>query len=92
MSSNNFREKDDFISYKKLLVFGAESSGKSSFAHRLTKGKFKEDLVHTQEGKIIIIINLYYSCSRKPNRIQIKRWKISKYKSIRNKNRRKYNI
>ena len=54
MSNNNFREKVDFISYKKLLVFGAESSGKSSFAHRLSKGKFKENLVHTQEGKIII--------------------------------------
>ena len=54
MTTSNFREKYDFISYKKVLVFGAESTGKSSFAHRLSKGKFKEDLVHTQEGKIII--------------------------------------
>ena len=44
--------EDDFISYKKVLLFGAESSGKSSFSNKLQGKKFQEDIIHTDEGKI----------------------------------------
>ena len=47
-------EKPKYISYKKVLLFGAESTGKSSFTLRLKEGKFQENIEHSKEGKIII--------------------------------------
>ena len=32
----------DFVSYKKILVFGAESTGKTTLTNRLIKGEFSE--------------------------------------------------
>ena len=45
------KEKPKFVSYKKVLLFGAESTGKSSFTLRLKEGKFQEDIEPTKEGK-----------------------------------------
>ena len=47
-------KSEDFFSYKKVLLFGDESTGKSSFANKLKGKKFKEDIEHTEEGKLII--------------------------------------
>ena len=43
-------EHSEFVSYKKVLLFGAESTGKSSLSKRLEKGKFVEDIAHTEDG------------------------------------------
>ena len=43
-------DDSDFISYKKVLLFGAESTGKSSFTKLLKFGKFPEKISHTEEG------------------------------------------
>ena len=51
MELNNSEEKPEYISYKKVLLFGAESTGKTSFANLLKKGKFEENITHTVEGK-----------------------------------------
>ena len=48
------KENPRFVSYKKVLLFGAESTGKSSFTMKLNEGKFQENIEHTKEGKIII--------------------------------------
>ena len=48
MEENN--NNSDFISYKKVLLFGAESTGKSSFTKLLKFGKFPEKISHTEEG------------------------------------------
>ena len=32
----------EFVSYKKILVFGAESTGKTTLTNRLIKGEFCE--------------------------------------------------
>ena len=32
----------EFVSYKKILVFGAESTGKSTLTNRIIKGEFSE--------------------------------------------------
>ena len=40
----------EFVSYKKVLLFGAESTGKSSLSKRLEKGKFIEDIANTEDG------------------------------------------
>ena len=40
-----------FVSYKKVLLFGAESTGKSTFSNLLKGKTFKEDIPHTEEGK-----------------------------------------
>ena len=50
------KEKPKFISYKKVLLFGAESTGKSSFTMKLKERKFQENIEHAKEGKIINII------------------------------------
>jgi GTPase SAR1 family protein len=54
MNSTDYRDKYDYISYKKVLLFGDESTGKSSLAQRLAKGKFQENITHSNEGKTII--------------------------------------
>ena len=52
MEENSDKDKPDYVSYKKVLIFGAQSSGKSSFSERLKNGKFKENLQHTEECKL----------------------------------------
>jgi GTPase SAR1 family protein len=49
----------DYVSYKKVLVFGSEGTGKTSFTKRLEQDLF-EDESHTEEGKIKLIINILY--------------------------------
>ena len=49
----------DYVSYKKVLVFGSEGTGKTSFTKRLEQDLF-EDESHTQDGKIKLIINILY--------------------------------
>ena len=49
----------DYVSYKKVLVFGSEGTGKTSFTKRLEQDLF-EDESHTKEGKIKLIINILY--------------------------------
>ena len=44
-------DKQVFISHKKVLLFGSESTGKSSFSNRLKTGVFKDNIEHTKEGK-----------------------------------------
>ena len=51
INTSEEKEKPKFISYKKVLLFGAESTGKSSFTLRLKEGKFQEDIEPTKEGK-----------------------------------------
>ena len=41
----------EFISYKKVILFGAESSGKTSLAKMFEKGKFSDESP-TQSGKL----------------------------------------
>ena len=45
------RNKPDFVSYKKVLLFGSESSGKSTIVNRLKTGEFKGEIGHTKDGK-----------------------------------------
>ena len=58
MEFDNEKNKPEFFSYKKVLLFGAESTGKSSFANRLKTGLFKDDIKHTEEGNKYIYINI----------------------------------
>ena len=44
------QEKANYSSYKKVLLFGDESTGKSSLSRRLITNKFKEDIIHTENG------------------------------------------
>lgn len=57
----------DFLSYKKVLLFGDKNTGKSSLVHRFKEDKFPDLLSPTEESKTIIyiLINkifLNYSC------------------------------
>ena len=40
----------EFVSYKKLLIFGAEGSGKTSLIKSFEKGTFTNE-THTENGK-----------------------------------------
>ena len=40
-----------FISYKKVIIFGAEGSGKSTLTKSLETGKFSEP-THTENSKL----------------------------------------
>lgn len=42
--------KSYYISHKKLLIFGAESTGKSSLSNRLIFGRFVDNIEHTKES------------------------------------------
>jgi GTPase SAR1 family protein len=35
--------KIEFVSYKKLIIFGSEGAGKTSLTSRLESGSFKEE-------------------------------------------------
>lgn len=49
MNSDNM----EFICYKKLVIFGAKGSGKTSFIRAIQDRKFEEDL-ESENGKYII--------------------------------------
>ena len=55
----------DYFSYKKVIIFGAEGSGKSTLSKSLETGKFSEQN-HTESSKYIylLIINLLILLSR----------------------------
>ena len=40
----------EFVSYKKVLVFGANGTGKSTLTKYIEKGSFSNEL-HTENGK-----------------------------------------
>ena len=48
MSSSS---KLEFISHKKVLLFGAQSTGKSSFSYWLENKQFSEDIIPSEESK-----------------------------------------
>ena len=50
-----------YTSYKKLLIFGSESSGKTSLTKRLEKDTFQEES-HSENGNIFYnyILNIIY--------------------------------
>ncbi len=43
----------EFISYKKLVVFGAEGVGKTSLTKSIEKGNFSEDITHSESRKFM---------------------------------------
>ncbi len=45
----------EFVSYKKVLVFGAAGTGKSTLTKSIEKGVFTEES-HTENGKLIYLI------------------------------------
>ena len=49
--NSNF-ERPRYISYKKVLLLGVKSTGKSSLSNRLEKGIFIENIEPKEEGKI----------------------------------------
>ena len=47
-------EKDnEYVSYKKLLVFVAEGSGKTTFSKYLEINGFSSEITHTENGNLI---------------------------------------
>ena len=40
----------EFASYKKLIVFGSEGTGKTSLSNRIERGSFTNE-THTDNGK-----------------------------------------
>jgi GTPase SAR1 family protein len=45
-------EEIEYISYKKVIIFGVEGSGKSTLSKSLETGKFSEQ-THTYDSKYI---------------------------------------
>ena len=45
----------EYASFKKVLIFGSEGSGKSSLVKRIDKGHFSEES-HSDNGNIFLII------------------------------------
>ena len=44
--------ENEFISYKKIVIFGAEGSGKTTLSNSLKTGKFLEQS-HSENSKLI---------------------------------------
>ena len=49
----------DFISYKKLLIFGTEQVGKTSLARSFQANNFLDDTESSNKGNIFYLI-IYY--------------------------------
>ena len=45
----------EFVSYKKLLIFGTESVGKTTLTKSMEKGAFTNES-HTENGKLILLL------------------------------------
>ena len=58
-----------FVSYKKLLIFGSEGSGKTSLTKRLEKGSFQEE--STSENCNIVFNYIFQNIYRYPNKRNI---------------------
>ena len=62
-----------FLSYKKVLLFGDEATGKSTLIYRLENGRLPNLISPTEESKkiIYIITNIiYYNYSIKTSSIR----------------------
>ena len=46
--------KQEYISFKKVLLFGDKGTGKSSLTERFKTTKFSDSISHTNDSKIII--------------------------------------
>ena len=46
--------KQEYISYKKVLLFGDKGTGKSSLTERFKTKQFSDSISPTNDGKIII--------------------------------------
>ena len=76
-------DKPAYIMHKKVLLFGCEASGKTTFSNFLKTGSFNKNVSHTNESKYIIKFTSFnYSCPRKSDRIQIKRREILEHEFI----------
>ena len=45
----------EFVSYKKVVIFGSEGTGKSSLSKRIERGAFTNE-THTENGKYKIYL------------------------------------
>ena len=43
----------EFVSYKKLVVFGAVGVGKTTLTKSIEKGTFSEEITHSENRKFI---------------------------------------
>lgn len=63
----------DFVSFKKVLVFGSEGTGKTSLTKKIEQDLFANES-HTKDGKIKLIINILYKpLSQKKYRSTLRR-------------------
>lgn len=46
--------KAEFIAYKKLLIFGAEETGKSSFVSKLETNSFPDEYTSSEKGTFFL--------------------------------------
>lgn len=44
---------EEFLSFKKLLLFGSHNSGKTSLTKSIEKGNFSEDITHSESRKFM---------------------------------------
>ena len=49
----------EFVSYKKVLIFGSEGSGKTTLSKYLEKGTFSNE-THTENGKLKYYIIFFF--------------------------------
>ena len=54
----------EFASFKKVVIFGSEGSGKTSLAKRIERGSFTNEL-HTEAGNLKYFFNLIFSFCNK---------------------------
>jgi len=47
-----------FVSYKKLIIFGDQGSGKTSLIKRIQMGSFLNDIVHTDDCNMKLFSNI----------------------------------
>ena len=63
----------EFLSYKKVLLFGDKATGKSTLIYRLGRGRLPNLISPTEESKKIIYIitnKIYYNYSIKTSSIK----------------------
>ena len=58
---------EEFLAFKKLLLFGSHSVGKTSLTKSLERGVSTEESQNI-EGKKINYYNYFYRCNSKKNR------------------------